>query len=72
MGDDGYPVLDTVGDAELLQVTLKNGGESRVFATNKGETLKVLPTLADNLVVTDAVGNIIDLGTKAFSEGTTS
>lgn len=71
MGDDGYPVLDTVGDAELLQVTLKNGGESRVFATNKGETLKVLPTLADNLVVTDAVGNIIDLGTQAFSEDTT-
>ena len=71
VGDDGYPVLDTVGDAELLQVTLKNGGESRVFATNKGETLKVLPTLADNLVVTDAVGNIIDLGTKAFSEDTT-
>ena len=71
VGDDGYPVLDTVGDAELVQVTLKNGGESRVFATNKGETLKVLPTLADNLVVTDAVGNIIDLGTKAFSEDTT-
>ena len=71
VGDDGYPVLDTVGDAELLQVTLKNGGESRVFATNKGETLKVLPTFADNLVVTDAVGNIIDLGTKAFSEDTT-
>lgn len=71
VGDDGYPVLDTVGDAELLQVTLKNGGESRVFATNKGETLKVLPTFADNLVVTDAVGNIIDLGTQAFSEDTT-
>lgn len=71
VGDDGYPVLDTVGDAELLQVTLKNGGESRVFATNKGETLKVLPTLADNLVVTDAVGNIIDLGVQAFSEDTT-
>lgn len=71
VGDDGYPVLDTVGDAELVQVTLKNGGESRVFATNKGETLKVLPTFADNLVVTDAVGNIIDLGTKAFSEDTT-
>lgn len=71
MGDDGYPVLDTVGDAELLQVTLKNGGESRVFATNKGETLKVLPTFADNLVVTDAVGNIIDLGVQAFSEDTT-
>ena len=71
VGDDGYPVLDTVGDAELVQVTLKNGGESRVFATNKGETLKVLPALADNLVVTDAVGNIIDLGTKAFSEDTT-
>lgn len=71
VGDDGYPVLDTVGDAELLQVTLKNGGESRVFATNKGETLKVLPTFADNLVVTDAVGNIIDLGVQAFSEDTT-
>ena len=71
VGDDGYPVLDTVGDAELVQVTLKNGGESRVFATNKGETLKVLPTLADNLVVTDAVGNIIDLGVQAFSEDTT-
>lgn len=71
VGDDGYPVLDTVGDAELVQVTLKNGGESKVFATNKGETLKVLPALADNLVVTDAVGNIIDLGTKAFSEDTT-
>ena len=71
VGDDGYPVLrpDKVNTVVKVNIVGTDASE-RIYATNSGETLKTLPTLGNNELITTENAETVDLNTQTFKADT--
>ena len=71
VGDDGYPVLRPDKVNTVVKVTIVGTDASeRIYATNSGETLKTLPTLGNNELITTENAETVDLNTQTFKADT--